>query len=58
MYSTQDDDRVPILVWTIADHAVSRLSSWRARDEKRIAMPMIGAVVTSAILELPIYPVI
>jgi hypothetical protein len=28
----QDDDHVPNLVWTIADHVISRLSSWRARE--------------------------
>jgi hypothetical protein len=32
-YPAQDDDRARNLVWTIADHAVSRPPSWRGRYE-------------------------
>ena len=44
-------------LWAPSHHVVAGISS-RADVMKRIATPMIGGVITSAILELLIYPVV
>ena len=54
----EDHDRLRHPVRPAAHHVVARRRRAGADVMKRIAAPMIGGVITTAILELLIYPVI
>jgi len=55
--SRRDHDALCGSLWLVADHVVARDAGWR-HVMKRIATSMIGGVISSAILNLLIYPVI
>jgi hypothetical protein len=56
-HSTKDHDNVRDPLWVVADSLVP-VTQAGADVMKRIAIPMIGGIITSTIMELLIYPVI